>query len=239
MIGVPVVEIGVNLMQSSMNQMNTLTQQIQDYSEYGENIVRWKSTLDHWQQQVVKVGGLMTQYNMPKGAKLEPVNPFYLVPERCNGGERFNMDSILKSFTLDFSGDYLDQQRKICSAIQQAKNSKLNYTVEFMSSVIPKMQNTVEQLGDRRNANNEEGTVSAAIEDATRVAAEFDQKFQAWQANVQAADAYIQAMEENQKILAGTALQGKKNPIKDLVKTAVLVTTLCSSSAGSKMHSCP
>ena len=62
--GIPVVDIPRTI-QSTLNQINTYSQRLQDAAEYGENATRWMQTLRHYQQQLIRIRGAAMISGLP------------------------------------------------------------------------------------------------------------------------------------------------------------------------------
>jgi hypothetical protein len=106
------------------------------------------------------------------------------------------------------------------------QNVKYNYTVEFFQDYMPQLEGELRRLESQRNASNDEGNVAASNNNALQVGNGADAKFQTWLANIQAYDAYIAAMENNQKLLTQMAMKGRSSPLGTMIKTAVLKDAL-------------
>lgn len=217
--GIPVIDIP-HTIQSTLNQINTYSARFQDMAEYGETLMRWKRTLEQYQQQLIQIQGVVMSFGLPQGQPIKKVPANYMVAERCGGG--FNMNNLAKVFQLNPSGNIIEQQQQLCASIQQMENAKLNYTVDFFIEYMPKLQSELKQLESRRNSSNDQGNVAAADNDALRVGNTADANFQTWQANMQAYDSYIASMHNNQRILAKAAMKGKQGILGTLIKTTAL-----------------
>lgn len=218
--GIPVIDIA-NTLQSTLNQVNTYSQRFQDMAEYGETLMRWQRTLEQYRQQLIQIQGVVTSFGLPQGQPITKVPSNYMVAERCGGGS-FNLHNLTKVFQVNPTGNIIEQQKQICANIQQIENAKFNYTVDFFNDYIPELQSELKQLESRRNSSNDQGNVAAADNDSLRVGNSADANFQAWQANIQAYDSYIAAMQNNQKLLARAAMKGKESLLGTLIKTTVL-----------------
>ena len=217
--GIPVVDVA-NTLQAMLNQINTYTAVGQDMAEYGEQLMRWKRTLEQYQQQLIQIQGVVMAFGLPPGQPLTKVPDNYMVAERCGGG--FNLSNLTQVFQINPTGNIIDQQKQLCANIQRMQNTKFNYTVDFFTQYAPKLQNELEAAGARRNSSNTQGNVAAADNDALRIGNTADANFQTWQANVQAYDSYIASMENNQRILAKAAMKGKESLLGTMIKTATL-----------------
>lgn len=224
-VTMPVVEVGGNLIQSMLNQLNTAGQYAQDAAEYGEQAARWQQTLSHYQQQLIRMQSLMMSFGLPQGQQMTEVADDYMVSQRCGGGG-FSLTSLARVFNLNPSGNLIEQQKTICANIQLTRNAKYNETVRFMQKTAPEMQTMLTELKAQRDASNNQGNVEASNNNAMQASNKLTVNFQTWSSRMQMYDAYIGSMEENQKLLATLALKGENNPIGTLVKTGALAGAL-------------
>lgn len=217
--GIPVIDIP-NTIQATLNQINTYSARLQDMAEYGETLMRWKRTLEQYQQQLIQIQGVVMGFGLPQGQSITKVPANYMVAERCGGG--FNLSNLTKVFQVNPTGNIIEQQKRICASIQQMENAKFNYTVDFFNEYMPKVQAKLDELESRRNSSNDQGNVAAADNDSLRVGNSSEANFQTWQANIQAYDSYIAGMENNQRLLAKAAMKGKQSVLGTLIKTTAL-----------------
>lgn len=217
--GMPVVDIA-NIIQATLNQINTYSARYQDAAEYSEQLMRWKRTLEQYQNQLIQIQGVVMAFGLPQGQPVTKVPENYMVAERCGGG--FNLSSLTQVFQINPTGNIVEQQKQLCANIQRMQNTKFNYTVDFFTQYAPMLQNELKESEARRNSSNTQGNVAAADNDALRIGNTADANFQIWQANIQAYDSYIASMENNQRILARGAMKGKESLLGTMIKTATL-----------------
>jgi len=219
-----VVESGPNLQQSILNQINTYTQKIQDATEYGEQATRWSETLSHYQQQLVKIQGMVMTLGMEKGLQMQEVDAQrYMVAERCGG---LDMKALTQVFNIDGAGDVYKQQRQICGNIQRAQNMKYNVTVRYMRDTIPELEKVLRQVEGERNGDNSKGNVDAIASKASQIENSLSLRYQNWQSQINTYDSYIETMTNTQKSLAQAALKGRQGVLGTFVKTAALKAAL-------------
>jgi hypothetical protein len=217
--GMPVVDIA-NIIQATLNQINTYSARYQDVAEYSEQLMRWKRTLEQYQNQLIQIQGVVMAFGLPEGKPVTRVPDNYMVVERCGGG--FSLSSLTQVFQINPTGNIIEQQKQLCANIQRMQNTKFNYTVDFFTQYAPKLQDELKQSETRRNSSNTQGNVAAADNDALRIGNTADANFQTWQANIQAYDSYIASMENNQRILAKAAMKGKESLLGTMIKTGAL-----------------
>ncbi|KRA20932.1 MULTISPECIES: hypothetical protein [unclassified Lysobacter] len=224
----PVVEVGPNLIQSILNQINTYSQRFADTAAYANDAKSWLDQLNHMKQQLINMQSLLSSVSMPNGTTWTKVNAnTYLVEESCNrGGGGLSVSGLLSMIGLDPAGDWVAKQKEICVNIRRARNEKYNYTVEFVMNVAPQMQNMLKTVNTRRNSSNTQGNVAAVDSSSNEISNDLALKFQIWQGQMQTYDVYIATMEENQRTLAYKAMKGQQTILGSLVKTGALATAL-------------
>lgn len=227
----PVVEVGPNVFQSIMNQINTYKAEItaaaskaQDAAEYIEQRTRWIRTLQQYAQALVQIQAVINDFGMPSAAPLLPVPPNYLVRETCGSEADFSAGGLFKTFVFNPQSDFKSQQTQICVNIRTMQNRKYNEAVNFLIDSVPKMEGALSRIFKLRILSNNQGNVQGTDSESLRMANDLAVQSQIWQARMRSYDAYIEVMEANQKIVAQNALKGDttKNIIGDIVKTAAL-----------------
>lgn len=195
-----------------------------DTAEYSTQAQRWYQTYEHYQQQLVKMRGIVKSFALPTGQTLKEVPPNYMVAERCGAG--LSLTGALAAISPRSDSDYIGQQRDICSAIQRVQNIKYNETVAFLRDTVPKMEQDVKRVEAERAKDDNSGTVSGATEESAALLTNLTTQMQSWGARMQAYDSFAAGMQESQRQLARMALGGEKSPIGSLVKTGVLKAAL-------------
>jgi len=209
----------------ALTQGNLWAQRVQDFTEYGEEATRWKATLDHHKQQLVKTQGLVTKLAMEKGLSMQEVDAdTYQVAERCGGA--LNVQALTQVFNIDGAGDVYKQQKQICANIQRAHNMKYNVTVRYMRDTIPALEGMLREMEKERNQDNSQGNVEAATSKANQMSNHLNVRYQNWQSQIQTYDAYVQAMTETQKLLARNALKGNQGILGAVIRTVSLRAAL-------------
>lgn len=211
------------------NWFENMWSKIQSGAEFAKDELRWAEQLKRYTDALVSIQGQINSFGLPLGAPLMPVPENYMVPETC-GGADFSMGGMFKTFVLDTTteGDWKSQQRQICVNIRTMRNRKFNESLEFAGGTMQQMQKALDSINTLRNASNLLGNVTAVDSDSLRTANDISVKTQQWEARMKSYDAYIEVMEENQRIVAKMALKG--NPTKklmgDVLKTTVLAGVL-------------
>lgn len=213
-------EVGPALIQSILTQLNTYMNTSQTYTEYASNVMRWRDTLMHYQQQLVRIQGMIASFGLPAGQPLREVAPNYMVAERCGSG--LSAAGLLQAISPSRDGDYVQQQRRICQQVQQLQNIKYNETVQFLRETVPQMQADLKRIETMRATDDTNGTVDGTTNASTMFSTNLHVQFQQWDTRMKAYDGFIATLQETQRQLARMALKGESNPIGTVVKAAAL-----------------
>ncbi|MCG8277017.1 MULTISPECIES: hypothetical protein [Stenotrophomonas] len=221
----PVVEVGPNLLQSILNQINTLTSQIEAAGEYAQNATRWIATLNEWRDRLAQYQQIVASPLMPTSVNLTVIPEDWNVAERC-GVSGLSLGGIMSALNLNLAGDIGEQQKNICMAIQLLENRKYNETVTVVRDTMPQVQGILDKIKQIRLASRKAGTMPESSNNTLQSFAAMDKSFKAWESQIRTYDLQIGTLRNMQQILAGRALKGERNPIGTLVKTATLKAAL-------------
>lgn len=211
-----------------VHTFQNIATQLQDMiakaAEYGQQATRWYQTLQHFQQQLVRIQGMIASFGLPSGQPLHEVPMDYMVIERCGSG--LSAGGLLQAISPSRDGDYIQQQRRICQQVQQLQNVKYNETVQFLRETVPQMKADLKRIEMMRATDNSNGTVDATTNAAAMLSSNLEVQFQQWDARMKAYDGFIATLEETQRQLARMALKGESNPLGTVVKAAALQDAL-------------
>ncbi|KUO97654.1 hypothetical protein AR276_24145 [Stenotrophomonas maltophilia] len=222
----PVVEIGMNLFNGTMTEVNTLASQAEAFAEYGVQAQRFMETTQNWAQKLAKFNQIIASPLMPTGVTLKPVPAEWNVAERCGAGSIMSLSGILTALDMNPGGDIAAQQRNICAAIQMLENQKYNETVEVVQKTMPDMRKVLDRIRDIRDLFNTEGALSETVTNATVSDIYMQADFATWEKKVGAYDRQIQALTRMQQMLAQRALKGTPSPVGTIIKAAALKAAL-------------
>lgn len=224
---IPVVEVGLNTVNSTLTEFNTLTSQAQAFAEYGTQAQRFIDTTQNWAQKLAKYNQIIASPLMPRGVTLKPVPLEWNVAERCGAGSIMSLSGILTALDLSPGGDIISQQRNICASIQVLENQKYNETVEVVQKTMPDMRAVLDKIKDIRDLWSGEGAMAEASANAVVSDAYMQADFATWEKKTEGYDRQIQALTKMQQILAQRALKGTgQSPLGTVVKAAALKAAL-------------
>lgn len=216
-----IVNDPVHQIQNILTQLRNIAAQA---AEYQQQYSRWIQTYSHYQQQLVRMAGVIKSFGLPASQPLVEVDADYLVADRCGNG--LNPLGILRALSPVKTADVVMQQRGNCAQIQRIRNLKFNETVRFMKETVPAMEADMKRIQNMRAQDNTNGTVDAAAEASMQLMANLETQMQAWSVRMQSYDGLIAMLEDSQRQLAQMALRGERNPIGTIVKTSALKAAL-------------
>ncbi len=208
-----------------------ISQAIQGYisqaREYAQEAQRWKEVKNQIDRAMSIFDPSTYLLKRPAGARLEKIEPDYMVEETCGQGPA-GWGAVLREVVFDLDGDLLAQQRQLCVNIRMVQNLQYNESVDFLEKTVAGMESSLWKIFEMRSRNNKEGTVQAANNEAARFSNEIQVAADEWAAQMEAYDRYVRVMQLNQNTLARIALKGsnKRSLANQLVQTAALKTAL-------------
>lgn len=222
----PVVEIGMNLFNSTLTEVNTLATQAQAVIEYGEQAYRYAETVSNWAQKLARFQQIIASPIMPTGVKLTTVPADFNVEARCGTGSILSVSGLMGALNLNPGGDIAAQQRNICAAIQMLENRKYNETVEVVQKTMPDMRKVLDRIKEIRMLFNTEGAMSETMANVAVSNAYMERDFSTWDKQIEMYDKQIKALTSQQQILTRMTLKGAPSPLGTVVKTATLKAAL-------------
>lgn len=223
---IPVVEVGLNTVNSTLTEFHTLSAQAEALAEYGTQAKRFVETTENWAQKLAKFKQIIASPIMPTGVTLKPVLPEWNVAERCGAGSIMSLSGILTALDMNPAGDIAAQQRNICAAIQMLENQRYNETVQVVQKTMPDMRKVLDRIKDIRSLFNTEGALSETVANTAVTDAYMQADFAAWEQKIGGYDRQIQALTRMQQMLTQRALKGTQSPVGTIVKAAALKAAL-------------
>ena len=203
-----------------LNEANNyagLTAQIKEYAQTG---MRWKSTWDHYQQQLATITSLaksLRNIQAPGTQKLSTIPEDFGVYETCGGGSSWSLGalkaSITSALTKNIPGSYANmvvEQRKICAMTRVLENIKYNASVEYVNSTLPSVSSGFKKLLDTFGGKLTQGNQDQFQSDLAANTAEVARLNGEFRAKMEGYDAYIHALNGHQQTLATLMLRGSK-----------------------------
>ncbi len=198
--------------------------------EFTTEAQRWQETKRHMEQLDSIFDPLRFSMDLPPGAQLEPVAEDYLVKEKC-GPDALGTGWKQLAGNITFGGgaNWKKRQHELCVSIQRMDNRKFNETLFFLEETMDQVRSEMDRnLESRESSDNSSGGAQAAQGDTARLGNQLNAMAQTWSARMQAYDASIASLKEQQRVLAKAALRGDpvKRAVGDVVQVAVLKKAL-------------
>ena len=203
-----------------------IRQWIDDVQEYAVEAKRWTQTEEHMKQLEAIFDPLRFSMDMPPGAQLQQVDEDYLVAERCGADpSKFGWKQLVGKVSFGQGANWQAQQHQLCTSIQRTHNRRFNETVYFLTNTMDQAYKEMQRnMDSRKGSDNSAGGVQATQSDTERLGNELNVMAQTWSTRMQAYDATIASLQEQQRILAKAALRG--DPKKRLLGDVVQIVTL-------------
>lgn len=213
------------------HQIQNILTQLKDMaakaSKYSKDYAHYAAQIQHYQQQLIKVKGMLSMVQLPGGVPVQTVNEdSFLVAEECGIDGGFSLQALGSAIGINAAGNLIQQQKDICATIRRMRNKKHNETVEYLHQTLGQIEKEVKQLAAQRNASSDKGAIDANDNDTLRHGVTADITIEQWRTRMAVYDTYIASLESQQAALAKSALRGKKTTIGTVVKTAALKAAL-------------
>ncbi|WNH52492.1 hypothetical protein [Stenotrophomonas oahuensis] len=207
-----------------------IQQFVSQIKEFTTEAQRWRDTKRHMEQLDAIFDPLRFAMDLPPGAQLEPVAEDYLVKEKC-GREALSTGwkQLAGNIAFGDGADWKKRQHELCVSIQRMDNRKFNETLFFLEETMDQVRSEMDRnLESRENSENTSGGAQAAQGDTARLGNQLNAMAQTWSARMQAYDASIASLKEQQRVLAKAALRGDpvKRAVGDVVQVAALEKAL-------------
>ena len=224
--GIPVTDVGnmpnhiITQIQSYLNQLNTLTQKGQDYTQYAREV-------QHMTQQLTDLSQAFQIERLSFGPQFVRRSESEGVNERCRGnGSGSIVGELFSTLGLDLGGDIVAQQRRICSLIVVLENKKYNDSVDSMNKLMNQTQLGTDRLSSQIQASNTNGKMETNAATASLNIQQILIDFQQTEQRMKMYDDLIGVLRESQKALATQALKGQSSPLGTMINTGVLAGAL-------------
>lgn len=176
--------------------------------KYAQEASNWRTELKGVTDQLAAIDNMLVNLGIQSAPQMDEVPLNYQVAARCGG---FSLSSLSRVFSIDKKGDIHQQQKVVCANMQMMRNVQYNETVRFLRDSHEGMQTDFSNLQRQFGSADNLGNNTKASQDAKAAMYAQKARFKSWQAKMKAYGSYITTMQENQKLLAQTALQGSKS----------------------------
>lgn len=182
--------------------------------QLAQTVQQYQTELQEYAQMQSSIAGLSTGMSLTPN-QLQPIpDATSLIQANCAGasGSSGLMGNIMNSLSSLMTQSITQSQQQICAQIVNTEVDKYNKTVAMLNQMntYSNMFQQVQQVGqsistfaDSGRANNQAQTYSDAL----------TTEMSNWQAQMQADDAIIKTLQEQQGILARVALNGNNGSI--------------------------
>ncbi|MGN2252095.1 hypothetical protein ACFWZ4_01835 [Frateuria sp. GZRe12] len=191
--------------------------------EYAKQLEQYYQQVEQYKQLLMTIKGLGINISLSSN-KLEPIDdPTELIDQNCpsaSGGSIVGnlVTSVASSFSPETPITVAQQQ--ICANITMLHIDEYNRTVAILGK-LDQYGETLQKLNKLANEVKTLGTTSGATTQAATYSATTAYAMQGWQTAIAGDEALIQALDQQQSILAKKALKGS-SVIGTVVQAAAL-----------------
>lgn len=205
-----------------------LVQTVEQYTkqgmQYAKQVQEYEMQLQQYQQLVMKVEGLGTDVSIIPTHLQAISDPAALISQNCPGPSSGSVvSSVVSSIASAFlPGDPIAKsQQQICAKIATLQVDKYNKTVIILND-LNTYGGSLQKLNDLANHITNVGNASNTTSQAETISVTMARSMHDWKISVAADEALIDALENQQKILAKVALRGSQ--LGNVVQAAAFAT---------------
>lgn len=203
-----------------------LAQSVAEYSrqglQYAKQLDQYYQQVEQYKQLLMTVTSIGTHISLTSN-RLKPIyDPAPLIDQNCagpSGGSIVGSLATSIASAISPSESITASQQQICADIVTLQVDEYNRTVAMLDQ-LDQYGGTLQKLGKLADEVNSLGTTSGATTQAATFSAITAHAMQDWQTAIAGDEAVIKALNQQQSILAKTALNGSSSILGDLVQTA-------------------
>jgi hypothetical protein len=198
----------------------TVAQYTKQGLQYAKQLQEYETQLQQYQQLVMKVQGLGTNVTIMPNSLQQISDPSTLIAQNCPGPSGGSVvGTVVTSIASAFSpaDSITKSQQAICAKMVTLQIDKYNKTVIILND-LNTYGGTLQQLNDLANQITNVGNASNTTSQAETVSATMARSMHDWETSVAGDDRLIEALNQQQQILAKVAMNG--SPMGNVVQGA-------------------
>lgn len=201
------VLVADNVLNAS-NTTHFASQLAKTVEQYAKQIQQYTLQIQQYQQLLFKATSLGTNFSIMPNTMQPISDPSALIQANCGsipGGGLIG--SAVDALVSTISQPVAQAQQAICASIITIQVDKYNKTVAALGS-IENYSSSLTKLTDVVNGISNLGSSSAATTEVSAYSSQMQTAMGHWQAQIEADDAVIKALQSQQIVLAKEALNG-------------------------------
>lgn len=207
------------------NEKGFAVQLAKTTEQYAKQIQQYATQLQQYQQLLSSVGSLGNGLSLAPN-QLQPVaDTAALIQGKCSGatGPADLVGSLMNSMSSLLTQSIVQTQQALCAQIVTVQIDKYNRTVELLDRLhgYASQFQQVEDLASAISTLADTGRVSTQVQ---KYASALDTDMGDWQARMQADDAIIATLQNQQAILSHVALRGSNTILGNVIQAAAFAT---------------
>jgi hypothetical protein len=192
--------------------------------QLAQTVQQYQQEVQQYQQLLMTVQGLGTNISL-LSSNLQPITDASdLVQQNCPGAPGGSVIGTLMSTVtsaISPTQPITTSQQQICVQIVLVQIDKYNQTATVLGK-LNTYSNSLQKLSQIANSVDSLGTTSGATTQATTYSSELATEMASWESNMRADDTIISSLQQQQSLLAKTALSGSNTILGNVVQAAAL-----------------
>lgn len=218
------IETAANELGFSAQLAKSVEQYASQLKQYTTQLAQYKQAIDQYTQILMTVEGLGTNISFTSN-KLKPITDYAgYIDQNCPSGASGSIvSSILNAAisSISASQSIRESQHQICAQMTLVQIDQYNKTIEI-SNTLDTYGGTLQKLNKLANQIDSLGSASGATTQAETYSATVGFAMTHWQAQMAGDKNLLEALEQQQNVLAKVALRGKSTILGNVVQAATL-----------------
>ncbi len=209
----------------AVNEQGFATQLAKTVEQYAKQVQQYATQLQQYQQLLSSVGNLGNGLSLTPN-QLQPVtNTAALIQGKCSHADNPTVlvSSLMNNMSSLLSQPISQTQQALCAQIVSVQIDKYNRTVELLNRLrgYASQFQQVESTASAISTLADTGRVSTQVQ---KYASALNTDIGDWQAQMQADDAIVATLQNQQAILGHMALRGSNTVLGNIVQAVTFAT---------------
>ncbi len=196
---------------------------VQQGYQYAKQLEQYQQQIAQYEQLLNTVQGLGTNISFSQNQLQLITDPSSLIDQNCPSAGGSIVSTMVTSIASAVSPtqSITASQHQLCAQITMVQIDEYNKTVSI-ANLLGTYGGTVQKLNALANAVNSIGTTSGATTQAATYSATVATAMNNWQSQVAGDQKLIDALNQQQGILARVAMRGQNTPLGNVIQAGAL-----------------
>lgn len=197
-----------------------IAQYSKQLEQFRQQVQQYQLQLQQYQQMLSSLQNIPNKVSLASNKMEHVTNTEALIRGKCSGasGVAGLVSTVMNSMSSLMSKSITQTQQMLCEQIVLTQIEKYNETVDMLNNLHDKYGNQLEQLENVFGKSASMADSGRASGQAQKYSDGLATEMSNWQARMNAYDAAIDTLQNQQSILAHVALKGSSTPLGNVIQ---------------------